>query len=81
MELSPPEGQPVFWVVMARPLLVSRRLVGLIGLRFSEQDLGSLGGCDAGPAFFLIFGRHRYVFIWDYLVLIGLIMYLFGVKL
>jgi hypothetical protein len=25
------------------------------------EDLGSPGECDAGPAFFLIFGRHRYV--------------------
>jgi hypothetical protein len=35
------------------------------------HDLGSPGECDAGPALFLIFGRHRYVIVWDYLVLIG----------
>jgi hypothetical protein len=33
--------------------------------------VGSLGGYDAGPAFFLVFGRRRYVFVWDYLVLRG----------
>jgi hypothetical protein len=37
--------------------------------RFSEQDLGSPGGCDAGPAFLLEFGRHRHVSIWDYLLI------------
>src|SRR5213080_1857749 len=33
------------------------------------EDLGSPGECAAGPAFLLEFGKHRYVFIWDYLVL------------
>jgi hypothetical protein len=37
--------------------------------RFSEQDLGSPGKCDAGPAFLREFGRHRYVIVWDYLVI------------
>ena len=32
-------------------------------------SIGSPAECEAGPAFFLIFGRHRYVFVWDYLVL------------
>jgi hypothetical protein len=35
------------------------------------EDLGSRGECGAGPAFLREFGRHRYVFVWDYLVLIG----------
>ena len=50
-------------------------VIGHYGLGCNQlidiEDLGSPGGCDAGPAFFLIFGRHRYVLIWDYLVLIG----------
>jgi hypothetical protein len=33
------------------------------------EDLGSPGGHEAGPAFFLVFGKRRYVFVWDYLVL------------
>jgi hypothetical protein len=39
------------------------------GGHFDIEDLGSPGECDTGPAFFLIFGRHRYVFVWDYLVI------------
>jgi hypothetical protein len=42
------------------------------GSHLDIEDLGSPGECEAGPAFFLVFGRHRYVFIWDYLVLIRL---------
>jgi hypothetical protein len=39
------------------------------GSHLDIEDLGSPGGCEVGPAFFLVFGRHRYVFVWDYLVI------------
>jgi hypothetical protein len=29
------------------------------GSHLDIEDLGSPGGCDVGPAFFLVFGRHR----------------------
>jgi hypothetical protein len=34
-----------------------------------RMSLGSSGECDAIPAFLQEFGRHRYVFVWDYLII------------
>jgi hypothetical protein len=35
------------------------------GSHLDIEDLGSPGGCEAGPALLRKFGRHGYVFVWD----------------
>jgi hypothetical protein len=53
------------------PIEVKMRIAGEFGGHLDIEDLRSPDGYDAGLAFFLIFGRHRYICVWDYLVLIG----------